>query len=148
MRFRKERAFLSTNPTFLGGGGDLRDDERARVGSTTRKRKENGRGKRKKKCNHRDDAIRFAHHDDASRSLARCLRCADAPVLKSMMMMKMMKIGAENLDFACLLMRVGRSAIFFFFFFPLSTHKKRNQSSRTLRWCLSSSVAAFDSATR
>tara|TARA_B000000441_G_scaffold131182_1_gene115383 strand:- start:45 stop:287 length:243 start_codon:yes stop_codon:yes gene_type:complete len=48
VRFRKERAFLSTNPTFLGGGGDLRNDERARVGSTTRKRKENGRGKRKK----------------------------------------------------------------------------------------------------
>ena len=142
---------MSTNPTFLGGGGDLRNDERARVGSTTRKRKENGRGKRKKKCNHRDDAIRFAHHDDASRSLARSHDYADAQnVKKSMMMMKMMKIIGvkKNLDFACLLMRVGRSAIFFFFFFPLSTHKKRNQSSRTLRWCLSSSVAAFDSATR
>ena len=92
MRFRKERAFLSTNPTFLGGGGDLRNDERARVGSTTRKRKENGRGKRKKKCNHRDDAIRFAHHDDASRSLARSLDYADAQNVKKMVMMKMMKM--------------------------------------------------------
>ena len=85
MRFRKERAFLSTNPTFLGGGGDLRNDERARVGSTTRKRKENGRGKRKKKCNHRDDAIRFAHHDDAGRSLARSHDYADAQNVKKSM---------------------------------------------------------------
>ena len=85
MRFRKERAFLSTNPTFLGGGGDLRNDERARVGSTTRKRKENGRGKRKKKYNHRDDAIRFAHHDDAGRSLARSHDYADAQNVKKSM---------------------------------------------------------------
>tara|TARA_X000001036_G_scaffold399971_1_gene404007 strand:+ start:4617 stop:4877 length:261 start_codon:yes stop_codon:yes gene_type:complete len=85
VRVKKERAFLSTNPTFLGGGGDLRNDERARVGSTTRKRKENGRGKRKKKCNHRDDAIRFAHHDDASRSLARSHDYADAQNVKKSM---------------------------------------------------------------
>ena len=113
MRVKKERAFLSTNPTFLGGGGDLRNDERARVGSTTRKRKENGRGKRKKKCNHRDDAIRFAHHDDASRSLARSHDYADAQNVKKMMMMKMMKIGVKKNLHVCLL-RVGRSATFFF----------------------------------
>ena len=42
-----------------------------------------------------------------------------------MMMMKMMKIGVKkNLDFACLLMRVGRSAIFFFFFFHFRHIKK------------------------
>ena len=129
MRFRKERAFLSTNPTFLGGGGDLRNDERARVGSTTRKRKENGRGKRKK--NVTTAMMRFVSRTmmtPVARSLARTIMQMLRNVKKSieMMMMKMMKIIGvkKNLDFVCLLMRVGRSAIFFSFFFHFRHIKK------------------------
>ena len=50
------------------------------------KKKGNGRGKEKK--SNRDDANSFAHHDDASRSLARSLDDADAQMKKPMMMMK------------------------------------------------------------
>ena len=77
-----------------------------------------GRGK---KYDHRDDANRFAHHDDASRSLARSLDYADAQMKKN-------DENDENywcekkFDFAS---EIGRSlSLFFkrhFFFHPTNS---------------------------
>ena len=63
-----------------------------------------------------------------ARSLARTIMQMPRNVKQSMMMMKMMKIIGvkKNLDFACLLMRVGRSAIFFSFFFHFRHIKKES----------------------
>ena len=82
MRVKKERIFVNER-RFLGGGGDLRNDERARVSSTTRKRKENGRGKRKR--NMTIAMMRIVSRTMMTTRVARSLDYADAQMKKPMM---------------------------------------------------------------